>query len=588
MEAKEEIRARLNIEDVIGEYVQLKRAGRNYKGLSPFSSEKTPSFMVSPDKHIWHDFSSNKGGDIFAFVMEVEGLDFRGAMELLARKANVDLSQVQTKGSQGLSKKKDRLYQILDLAVRFYQQSMISNKTALEYIFKKRGLSKEVVQSFGIGYSPQSDAALLQALLKRGYKESELRDAGLVVTRRGRPGDMFRGRMMVPLADGQGRTVGFTARLIADQPNAPKYINTPQTLLYDKGRQVFGLHLAKEAIRKSDYVVIVEGNLDVVSSHQAGIGQVVATAGTAMTEDHLRSLSRLTHDIRLSFDRDKAGIAATERAIGIASKLGLRLSIITLPEGYKDPDEAIQADSNIWLAAIQTPQDAFEWLLDYYSTLYDLSTAEGKRRVTSKALELVAALNDPVEREHYLGLISEVAHTSMDALIRKIDLFFESKNQTKMLAEVKAKPGKMDSTYLYQDRLLSLLLAYVELRFKLASLKREYFEGDLRRKVFDFIKWLDDRKVDDALLSKLQSDEIRVKIKELIFLQEQKFPLIEDSLYDAVKNDSKTLLLGAKEKEQKLIANELNNMSDSDPLWKEKYDYLKLLRDEISNLKSRR
>lgn len=187
MEAKEEIRARLNIEDVIGQYVQLKRAGRNYKGLSPFSNEKTPSFMVSPDKHIWHDFSSNKGGDIFAFIMEVEGLDFRGALELLARKAGVDLSQFQTKGDQGIGKKKERLHLALDLAAKFYQQSMLASQTAIDYVFKKRGLSKEVVQQFRIGYSPNTGDALLRALLKRGFTESDLRDAGLVVTRRGRP-----------------------------------------------------------------------------------------------------------------------------------------------------------------------------------------------------------------------------------------------------------------------------------------------------------------------------------------------------------------------------------------------------------------
>ncbi len=398
MEAKEEIRSKLNIEDVIGEYVQLKRAGRNYKGLSPFNAEKTPSFMVSPEKHIWYDFSSNRGGDIFAFVMEVEGLDFRAALELLARKAGVDLCQFKSGANKDFSQKKERLYQILDLAAKFYQQSMIKSEKAIGYVFKKRCLSKEVVQQFRIGYSPATDDTLLRALLKRGYKEGDLRDAGLVVTRRGRPSDMFRGRMMVPLADRNGRIVGFTARLIDDQPNAPKYINTPQTLLYDKGRQVFGLHLAKEAIRRAGYVVIVEGNLDVVSSHQAGIGQVVAAAGTALTEDHLRSLSRLASDIRLSFDRDKAGIAATERAIGIASKLGLQLSIITTPDGYKDPDEVIQADPQLWLNAIEQPQDAVEWLLDDYATRYDLNTAEGKRVATTKALELIRQLQDPVEQ----------------------------------------------------------------------------------------------------------------------------------------------------------------------------------------------
>ena len=583
MEAKEEIRSRLNIEDVIGEYVQLKRAGRNYKGLSPFSSEKTPSFMVSPDKHIWHDFSSNKGGDVFAFVMEVEGVDFRGAMEMLARKAGVDLSQFQTKGDQGLSKKKERLYQILDLAVRFYQQNMVSSKTAIEYIFKKRALSKQVVQQFQIGYSPQSDNALLRALLNRGYKESELRDAGLVVTRRGRPGDMFRGRMMVPLADGQGRTVGFTARMIADIKNAPKYINTPQTLLYDKGRQVFGLHLAKEAIRKADYVVIVEGNLDVVSSHQAGIGQVVATAGTAMTEDHLRSLSRLTHDIRLSFDRDKAGIAATERAIGIASKLGLRLSIITLPGGYKDPDEAIQADPQIWQKAIESPQDAFEWLLDDYATRYDLSTAEGKRQVTTKALEIVAQLSDPVEQEHYLKLLATRTDTTLRAITAKMN-GLQKTDEPKRLKENKAViVAPVGNQYYYQDKLLAMALASPEVRGVLADLTGADFVENWRQSVFAVIQRLGDRYLTDDLLNKLQSDELRVKIRELQFLQEQKFAQ-SDSLYDDAVKLSKQVLSDAKTKQKDMLAREMGSIADPD-LQAEKNEQYKKLIQEIQELK---
>jgi DNA primase len=375
MEAKEEVRSRLNIEDVIGQYVSLKRAGRNWKGLSPFTNEKTPSFIVSPDKQIWHDFSSNKGGDVFSFVMEVEGIDFRSALELLARKAGVDLSLYQSAGAKDMAQKRRRLHSILDLATQFYQQSLIRNQHALEYVFKKRGFDKATVEAFKIGYSPQSDDALLSALKKRGFTEKEVQDAGLTSRRRGTIGDMFRGRMMVPLADGQGQVVGFTARIIADVPNAPKYINTPQTLLYDKGRQVFGLHLAKEAIRQADKAVVVEGNLDVVSSHQAGVKNVVAAAGTALTENHLNSLVRLTENIALAFDGDKAGIAATERAIEMAQRVGARLTIVTLPGEAKDPDELIQQDPKLWTRQIDQEQPVVDWLNERYKNLYDNTTA---------------------------------------------------------------------------------------------------------------------------------------------------------------------------------------------------------------------
>jgi len=227
-DAKEEVRARLNIEDVIGEYVQLKRAGRSFKGLSPFSGEKSPSFFVSPDKHIWHDFSSGKGGDVFSFVMEVEGMDFRQALELLARRAGVDLSLYQNAGSQQLAEKKKRLLAANELAAKYYQQSLVNNRHAQQYVFEKRGLSKTIVQEFRIGYAPDSGDALTGFLAKKGYSKNEMSEAG-VTNRYG--GDLFRGRMMVPLMDGTGQVIGFTGRFIGDDPSAPKYLNTPQTLI---------------------------------------------------------------------------------------------------------------------------------------------------------------------------------------------------------------------------------------------------------------------------------------------------------------------------------------------------------------------
>lgn len=585
MEAKEEIRARLNIEDVVGEYVQLRRAGRNFKGLSPFSNEKTPSFMVSPEKHIWHDFSSNKGGDVFAFIMEVEGVDFRGAMELLARKAGVDLTQFEQKSDAGISRKKDRLYKLLELAVSFYQQSLVNNAKAIDYVFKRRGLSKAVVQQFGIGYSPNADDGLLRALTKRGYKERDLQEAGLVTTRRGRPGDMFRGRMMVPLSDAQGRVVGFTARLIDDQPNAPKYINTPQTLLYDKGRQVFGLHLAKEAIRKSGYVVIVEGNLDVVSSHQAGVGQVVATAGTAMTEYHLRALSRLTGDIRLAFDRDKAGVAATERAITIASNLGVQLSVVSVPDGFKDPDEVIQADPKQWIAVIEKPRDAMEWLLDEYAAKFDLATAEGKRRTTTTALEIISKLADPVEQEHYLGVLAKRTDTSLEAIKAKMQKTTTEPTQ-KRLKETKVAVVTATShdTQLFQDHLLGMALVYPQLRDSLLKLQAEDFAGRLRQTVFHLLKKLDDRPWGDDLLEKLQSDELRVKIRELELIVEQKYDQLDDTLYFVASELSKRVLVYTKTKQKDALAKELAETSDEQER-KAKNEAYKKLVQEIADLK---
>ena len=417
MDAKEEIRSRLNIEDVIGEYVELKRAGRSYKGLSPFTGEKTPSFFVSPEKNIWHDFSSNKGGDVFAFVMEAEGMDFRQAMEFLARKAGVDLSEYQSAGAKKRSAYKKRLLAANELAARYFQQSLLRSQQAIEYVFKQRGLSRQTVQNFQIGYAPDSGTALLAALEKRGFTKREINDAGLL-NRYGK--DLFRGRMMIPLMDQGGQVIGFTGRIIGNVPNAPKYLNTPQTLLYDKGRHIFALSQAKEAIRKSGFVVMVEGNLDVVSSHQAGVAQTVATAGTSMTENHLKAVKRLTSDVRLCYDSDKAGVAATERAIELASHEGVELTIISLPDGAKDPDELIKSSVQTWREAIARNEPAVEWVLRQHAERCDLNTAVGRRTFTTAALRIVRGLADPVEREYYIKRIAAMSHTSEEAVRQKL------------------------------------------------------------------------------------------------------------------------------------------------------------------------
>ena len=415
-DAKEEVRARLNIEDVIGEYVQLKRAGRNLKGLSPFTDERTPSFMVSPEKQIWHDFSSGKGGDVFSFVMLVEGMDFRQALEHLARKAGVDLS-LFSRGDGRTAKRRAWAREALKLAANFYQQNLVKNSVALEYAVKKRRLNRQTIGDFIIGYAPDQGDALTKALEKRGFSRRELADAGLV-NRFG--GDLFRGRMMVALSDGSGEVVGFTGRIIHDDPRAPKYLNTPQTLLFDKSRHIFGLYQAKEAIRKSDAAVIVEGNLDVVSSHQAGVKNVVATAGTAMTLQHLKALSRLAGRIRVAFDGDRAGVSATERAINLAQEIGVELEVVSLPDDVKDPDELIQKDASLWKAAVERAQPAVDWVIARHAEMEDLATAEGKRRFSTTALRIVRGLKDPVEQEHYLAAISKETGASLAALRAKL------------------------------------------------------------------------------------------------------------------------------------------------------------------------
>jgi DNA primase len=482
-DAKEEVRSRLNIEDVIGEYVQLKRAGRNFKGLSPFSGEKSPSFFVSPEKGIWHDFSSNKGGDVFSFVMEVEGVDFREALELLARRAGIEMSDYDSKGNQEFAKLKRRLFEAHRWASLYYQESLKQNDRALQYVFKKRGLSREIVQTFQIGYAPDSGDALVQFLLKKGFTKQELSDGGLT-NRFG--GDLFRGRMMVPLMDPSGQVIGFTGRILEDIPNAPKYLNTPQSPLYDKSRHVFGLSQAKEAIRKNDYAVVVEGNLDVVSSHQAGITQVVATAGTAMTESHLKSLVRLSPNARLAYDGDAAGLAATERSIPIAQNVGTELTIISLPEGVKDPDELIQQDVKLWQTAIDDAEGVVDWLLKQYTKRENMDIPLGKRRFTTAALNVVRTLQDPVEQEFYLKKIAGYTSTTLETVKKK----FESRDDEPepVLKEVKYSGESVADENSHEDSLLSLAFLYPAVREIIQEIDESMLSNNDRKTVLQYLK----------------------------------------------------------------------------------------------------
>lgn len=528
MDAKEEVRSRLNIEDVIGEYVVLKRAGRSWKGLSPFSGEKSPSFFVSPDKQIWHDFSSNKGGDVYSFVMEVEGLDFRGALELLARKAGVDLSMYESKGSQDLSRKKSRLLKALDLAATFYQRMMIADKKALEYVSKERGLDRQVVHDFKIGYAPGSGEVATKFLLSKGFTRTELKDAGLIGSR---GTDMFRNRMTVGLADASGQTIGFTARLIDKDAVGPKYINTPQTLVYDKGRHVFGLHLAKEAIRSNDFAVVVEGNMDVISSHQVGVRQVVATAGTALTEFHLKALSRLTHNIRLSFDGDRAGIAATERAIPIAQTVGVELSVISY-EDAKDPDELIKKDPKLWEQAINNSKPALEWLIDQYAARVDVSTAAGKRELTNNAFAILAKVSDPIEREHYVKQIARKTDISENALNDRLEQF-ERPGEAR-LKPVKVEPTNDKDIHANQDFLLALMSVDTAVHDVVKKMSAADIDGEERQRLFTYLSE-HPAGIQDDVPGELKDIETYVKI--VLFKAEARYMGLDgqDRLVEAVK-----------------------------------------------------
>lgn len=448
---KEEIKSRLAIEDVVGQYIELKRAGRNLKGHSPWGVDKTPSFMVSPEKGIWHDFSANKGGDIFTFIMEVEGLSFKEALDKLAARAGVDTSKYRG-GDAMVAKKKARAREALALATKFYQACLVRNKPVCEYVFYNRNLNRKTVAEFKIGYAPAGGKALTAALKKRGFTEAELDFAGLLNRFKG---DLFRNRMTVPFIDTGGDIIGFTARIIGK--GEPKYLNTPETVLFNKSKFIFGLYQAKESIRREGYVVIVEGNMDVISSHQVGVKVAVATSGTAMTEQHLKILSHLTSDIRLAYDGDAAGVKATERAIMMAGDLGIALTVISNYHGAKDPDELIQKDPELWRKAVDERISAVDWLLDKYEETLDLSTPLDKREYSDKAIKLLGYVRDEVERASYEEKVARKLGIEVEILRQKGERLEQSLlNHAKKFYKQPVTTAKSDNLKKLENSLLAI------------------------------------------------------------------------------------------------------------------------------------
>jgi DNA primase len=564
MDAVSEIKSRLNIEDVVSEYVQLKRAGRNFKGLSPFTNERTPSFVVSPDKQIWHDFSSGKGGDVISFIEAVEGLDFKGALELLARKAGVDLQAFSGSSTSSNTKLKERLYAAVEAAVSFYQLQLTKHEAPLRYVRIERGYEKQTLLDFRFGYAPSSGHALADYLRSKNFTQDELVKAGLCVQRGSDTIDMFRNRLMIPLSDTQGRPVGFTARQLDSDRNAPKYINTPATLLYDKSRQLFGFSQAKEYIRKTGYVVVVEGNLDVVASHQAGVKQVVASAGTALTLHHLKALARFTGDIRLAFDDDRAGQEAAERTIPLAQSLGLELSFIKIPAG-KDPDELIKKDVSAWQKTVDTPVYMIDWLLERHAAAVDMTSAQGKRQFSTKIFEIVRKIPDTVEQEHYLRIVADMTKTSLDTVTKKFAQ--DTQATTPRLKKVRTS-GEVDpqidaSRLILEQHFLAITTTVTEFNALLAAIPLQVFTEQAAVFVRHSISAEKVQKTDEyAKMLALLFEETyqHTELQELAYQAKQ----LARRLVDTYIRHKKTMILQqleeANEEQEQLLLQEVHDL----------------------------
>jgi DNA primase len=371
--------------------------------------------MVSQTKQIWHCFGCNEGGDMFSFIQKVEGLDFYETLKMLGDRAGVKIEKV----SPQVADKKQRQRDILELSAKFFHKLLVEHpqSTAAREYVASRALSKETIDRFCIGYAPDTWDVLLTFLKQRGYAAPEVAEAGMAVFNQERKSyyDRFRGRVTIPLRDGNGRIVGFTARAIAKDFVGGKYINTPQTDLYDKSSVVFALNEAKQAIKEAGSVVVVEGNMDAISSHQAGVKQVVAVSGTAFTEAQIAQLKRFTETLIFSFDADAAGMLAARRGIELALRAGMNVKVLTLPYG-KDPDECIRKDVELWRKCIANAQPVVDALLARALQQYERNTPEGKKHIAADVLEILRYLSNPVEKDHYVRLLADELQISSSVL----------------------------------------------------------------------------------------------------------------------------------------------------------------------------
>jgi DNA primase len=398
----EKIKERLSIDQVIGAYIKIEKAGSNYKARCPFHNEKTPSFFISPARGSYYCFGCSAKGDIFSFVQEFEGLDFVGSLKVLAEKAGVELVQENVKSKS----ERERLFSCLEAATAFYEKSLVANSEAYEYV-RSRGLTEKTIGEWNIGFAVNDWRVLVTHLREKGFNESDMEKVGLIKRPEGNtPYDTFRGRIMFPICDSSGRVVAFSGRIMPrlDDGKTGKYVNSPETELFNKSSLLYGFDKAKNAIRLKNYVILVEGQLDLIMSHQAGYQNTVASSGTALTEGHLALMKRLTDNLLLAYDADKAGIAASERATKLALKMGFTVKNVFI-EGGKDPADLIFKDPQLWVETLKNSKH----IVDYYLDNLLAENLDKKKlgdEVRKKVLPFVALTESSIEQSRLVDAIS--------------------------------------------------------------------------------------------------------------------------------------------------------------------------------------
>jgi len=530
----DDIKNKLDIVDVISGYIRLQKAGRNYKAPCPFHSEKSPSFMVSPERQLWKCFGCGKGGSIFDFVMEIEGIEFGDALKILAQRAGIELKKIDPK----LKTERTRLYEICELANRFFIKQMEASSTGKEmqkYLIG-RGLKAKTIKDWQIGYAPNQWRSLKDFLNKQGYPNQEISKTGLVIeteknTSHDKYYDRFRDRIIFPIRDINGVVIGFTGR---ENPNNPddrmgKYMNIPNTLLYDKSRAIYGLNKAKLEIKKKNLCILVEGQTDVIMSHQAGFVNVIASSGTALTDQQLVIIKRYTENLSIAFDTDLAGEMATKRGIDLALKFGFNTKVISLPDN-QDPAGYIQKNPSLWEKAVGKAQDLIEFYLNNAILRNDPETVEGKKEISKSVLPMIKKISNKVEQAHWLQKTASKLKVQESVLIEEMEKIkdsdleggFSSLNKN---IEVISSRNKTDEL---EEYVIGLLLMKND-NFKECKKEASYlFTDPGLEEIFKILKKSKGKKVNLKDLKKKIPSDLASNLDELSFKIEAQMSLTDE------------------------------------------------------------
>lgn len=484
----EEVKGKVDIVSLIGEYIPLKKAGRNFKAVCPFHSEKTPSFVVSPELQIYKCFGCQAAGDAFKFLELYEGMEFREALKFLADKVGVKL----TTYSGEKESEKERLLAINSLAAKFYNFFLVAHPRgtlALSYLTKERGISEDTIKTFQLGYSPDASLILHRFLVgKKGFKPYDVEAAGVGIVRNNAVYDRFAGRIMFPLFDARGNIVGFTGRVLPQSKTSlGKYVNSPETAIYHKSRILYGLNFTKEEIKKEGNAILVEGQMDLLPLWQAGVKNVVAIAGTSLTEDQVRLVSRFTKDVIFSLDTDFAGDTAARRGIDIAQKEGLTVRVARL-RGFKDPGEAIASDPEGYKNTLKAAVGVWDYIIDSILGRGEIETGEGKGKAAREIVPVLAGISDKIVQSHYIGAVALKLGVPDEAVAKSVEDFLGKNtagapSPTPPVADLKKAATRQERRRMIEARLLSLCFQFDYKRI-LADVGKE-IKSPLARKIVE-------------------------------------------------------------------------------------------------------